>query len=265
MSVRAPLLSSFQRAITPWLRDGPPIFLAPRLSYAPLRTQNSSFSTSPSLTQRKHHGDRNPNRGVSSLRRKPPAKPLSISRIVRVEGLPKPVLDPKRRSKVQVDPKHGLYGFFNEDKKLLTEPGVEAAHGRAWTPEELRHKSWEDIHSLWWMCCKERNRIATEKRERRRLNLSKGDGAAKRRDMTIRKTQKAIKHALTERWYAWEDAWQQAQKDPEIDLDSGDLETPIYKPIDVCLFPVIRHQSLIHLQDVTPSPSAAPTSSSGPA
>ena len=52
-------------------------------------------------------------------------------------------------------------------------------------PEELRHKSWEDIHSLWWMCCKERNRIATEVRERRRLKLPRGDGAAKRRDLTV--------------------------------------------------------------------------------
>jgi len=43
--------------------------------------------------------------------------------------LPKPVLDPAKRPKVQVDPDHGLWGFFNEDKKLLTRPKDEAAHG----------------------------------------------------------------------------------------------------------------------------------------
>ena len=33
-------------------------------------------------------------------------------------------------------------------------------------------------------------------------------------------TQRAIKHALTERWYAWEDARKVARDDPEIDLSS---------------------------------------------
>lgn len=43
--------------------------------------------------------------------------------------------------------------------------------GRPWTVEELRHKSWEDLHSLWYKCCIERNRIATEIKERKRLQL----------------------------------------------------------------------------------------------
>lgn len=34
----------------------------------------------------------------------------------------------------------------------------------------------------------------------------------------MRKTQNAIKHALTERFYAWEDALQLAKKDPEIEF-----------------------------------------------
>jgi len=43
----------------------------------------------------------------------------------------------------------------------------------------------------------------------------------------IRGTQKAIKEALTERCYAWEDAYSMAQEDPKINLhvDSG---TPAY-------------------------------------
>lgn len=43
----------------------------------------------------------------------------------------------------------------------------------------------------------------------------------------VRKTQAAIKHALTERFYAWEDARKLAQQDPEVDL-SG--EGPAYAP-----------------------------------
>lgn len=45
----------------------------------------------------------------------------------------------------------------------------------------------------------------------------------------VRKTQNAIKHALTERFYAWEDAVQLAKEDPEIEFtkDGGVSFTPI--------------------------------------
>lgn len=47
------------------------------------------------------------------------------------QPLPKPVLDPEKRSKVQSDPNHGLWGFFNQDKKALSLPEEDAAHGKA--------------------------------------------------------------------------------------------------------------------------------------
>lgn len=43
--------------------------------------------------------------------------------------------------------------------------------------------------------------------------------------MQVRKTQNAIKHALTERFYAWEDAVKLAKEDPEIEFkENGELE-----------------------------------------
>lgn len=45
------------------------------------------------------------------------------------QPLPKPVLDPKRRSKIQVDPNHGLWGFFNRERKALSTPDEDNAHG----------------------------------------------------------------------------------------------------------------------------------------
>lgn len=45
--------------------------------------------------------------------------------------------------------------------------------------------------------------------------------------LQVRKTQAAIKHALTERFYAWEDAWKLADQDPEVDLSGvGPAYTP---------------------------------------
>ena len=58
--------------------------------------------------------------------------------------------------------------------------------GRSWTISELKNKSWEDLHSLWWVCAKERNRIATENLERSRLNAGYGDFEAEGRDKAVR-------------------------------------------------------------------------------
>jgi len=39
------------------------------------------------------------------------------------------VLDPKKRDKPKVDENHGLWGFFNMDKKPLSTPEEDYAHG----------------------------------------------------------------------------------------------------------------------------------------
>lgn len=98
---------------------------------------------------------------------------------------------------VEVDPDHGLWGFFR-DKKALPTPEEDHKHGaflssssfnggsgiewvaygiigRAWTVEELRRKSWEDLQKLWWVCVKERNIMATQKLERKRLDPGYGE------------------------------------------------------------------------------------------
>lgn len=44
---------------------------------------------------------------------------------------------------------------------------------------------------------------------------------------------KAIKHVLTERYYLWEDAYQLAQEDPEINLSGqGPTYAPLYEEAD---------------------------------
>ncbi|KAL1626298.1 54S ribosomal protein L4 mitochondrial [Neofusicoccum ribis] len=188
----------------------------------------SNTSVSPfSLNQHRCvHRDRNRNRGVSALRKTGlrPRQTLSVKK----EQLPVPVLDPAKRSKVQVDEYHGLWQFFHPDKKLLSTPDDDRAHGRAWTVQELRQKSWEDLHRLWWVCVKERNRLATEAYERKRLDAGYGEFEADERDKQIKLTQRAIKHTLTERWYAWENARQEAVADPEVDLSGNE---PAFTPV----------------------------------
>src|SRR5579859_8053698 len=43
--------------------------------------------------------------------------------------------------------------------------------GRPWTAEELRRKSFEDLHTLWYKCLLERNIIATEARDARKQGV----------------------------------------------------------------------------------------------
>ncbi|OCL10490.1 MRP-L47-domain-containing protein [Glonium stellatum] len=201
-------------------------FLAPSLqsSRSAPQTSVSRFSTSSPQWAR----DNNRNRGVSALRRTGPRRRQTLS--VKKEDLPLPVLSPESKTKVEVDEDHGLWGFFNKERRLLATPEEDLAHGRAWTVQELRHKSWDDLHSLWWICVKERNRIATEKRERHRIRAGYGDFEADDRDQTVRTTQRAIRHVLTERWYAWEEARKVARHDEKVDLTG---QGPAYTPLNI--------------------------------
>lgn len=113
---------------------------------------------------------------------------------------------------------HGLWDFFNRSQSLLTTPQELADHGREWTVGELRSKDWDSLHQLWWICAKERNRLATEKLERKRLKAVWGDHEGKERDVAVQKTMKAILDTLAERTQAYEEAVALASQDPTIDL-----------------------------------------------
>ncbi|KAK5167126.1 54S ribosomal protein L4 mitochondrial [Saxophila tyrrhenica] len=193
----------------------PPAFLLPSFS----ATYQSAFSTTTSFQARK---DGNPNRGVSALRRTGLNKRQRATYpLVPKDGpvvLPKPVLDPEQRSAIEVDENHGLWDFFNVDRDSLFTPTQLAAHGRGWSVQELRRKDWEDLHRLWWVCVKEKNRVDTFKKERERVGTMYGDYEADERMKEIRVTMRSIKFVLTERWYAWENARNVAMQDDEVNL-----------------------------------------------
>ncbi|CAK7228542.1 54S ribosomal protein L4 mitochondrial [Sporothrix curviconia] len=195
--------------------------------------QRSSFSTSAVLEKRHkyHPRDNNRLRGVSSIRRTGPREFLSVSN----DPLPRPALTAAAKeakeaaytaARPEIDADHGLWQFFY-DQQVAQSPTKDAAHGRAWTAEELRRKSWDDLHRLWWVCVKERNRIATASVARKHFDLGFGSHEADERDRAVRTTMSRIKHVLTERFYVWEDAMDLAQSDPEIDLSGSG---PAFRP-----------------------------------
>ncbi|KAG6015670.1 hypothetical protein E4U41_004580 [Claviceps citrina] len=189
-------------------------------SALPRTAVRASFSTTAQRCKRKTK-DNNKKRGVSSLYGSGPRERLAMSGI----PLPKPR---DFKPKIPVDESHGLWGFFPAPGKTVWTPRETEQHGRAWTVEELRKKSWEDLHSLWWVCCKERNMLATSKAELIKGKLGFGEKEFEARDEEVTKTMRAIKHALTERYYTWEDAVNVAKSDPEIDLHAEDGN--VYKP-----------------------------------
>lgn len=97
--------------------------------------------------------------------------------------LPKPRADYKPA--IPVDESHGLWGFFPEPNKLMWTPAEMEKHGRGWKVEELRRKSWEDLHALWWTCCRERNMLATSKAELERTKLGFGEREIEARELEV--------------------------------------------------------------------------------
>ena len=149
---------------------------------SPLRQtlqQTACFSTTSPQCKRKKPVDGNKQRGVSALYRSGPRKPMTMS------GIPLPRPRSHFKPEVKLDKTHGLWGFFPEPGKLLMAPAETEKHGRAWTVEELRKKSWEDLHALWWSCCRERNFLATSRAELLRAKIGYGEQELKIRDAQV--------------------------------------------------------------------------------
>ncbi|KAG8907614.1 54S ribosomal protein L4 mitochondrial [Tulasnella sp. 403] len=143
------------------------------------------------------------------------------------------------RPNVEINPDHGLWAFFRkgEDGKVFT---LEPAHkrkdfsGRAWTAAELRRKNFKDLHILWYSCLRERNLLATQRAEFRRLEIPVDPTFTNLmdKDKRVRKTMKHIKLVLNERRLAYEKAselWKKAQEEKKAP-ESSQMPVPDAEP-----------------------------------
>ncbi|KAJ2092630.1 54S ribosomal protein L4 mitochondrial [Coemansia sp. RSA 986] len=97
----------------------------------------------------------------------------------------------------------GFEEFFQGGERL---PKAHEQTGRAWAASELRQKSWEDLHRLWYLVLKERNVLASQTEEANRLGIHSEVFTNKSRIIKCKKSMARIKTVLNERRLAWEEA-----------------------------------------------------------
>ncbi|OMO78445.1 Ribosomal protein L29 [Corchorus olitorius] len=86
-----------------------------------------------------------------------------------------------------------LEQFFEADRSADDEKPV---YGRSWKASELRLKSWDDLHKLWYVLLKEKNMLMTQRQMLHAQNLRFPNPE---RIPKVRKSMCRIKQVLTER------------------------------------------------------------------
>ncbi|EGV63546.1 54S ribosomal protein L4 mitochondrial [Yamadazyma tenuis] len=132
-------------------------------------------------------------------------KPLKFSDLKSIQ-LREPITPTHRN--FDVSPDHPLWAFFgngsNSEHAYRTSDELDTT-SRAWTMPELRRKSFDDLHKLWYIILKERNVIATERRLANAID-NVGTTALSDLDAKMGLSHKRIKQVLLERQTAYERA-----------------------------------------------------------
>ncbi|CCF58566.1 hypothetical protein KAFR_0E04150 [Kazachstania africana CBS 2517] len=109
---------------------------------------------------------------------------------------------PPATNNLQCPDDHPLWEFFS-DRKFIREEAALDSNARSWTVQELRRKSFNDLHSLWYSCLKERNRLAREI-HLLRSSLGSNTDVFDSINEKVRTTMWRIRHVLSERDHAFQ-------------------------------------------------------------
>ncbi|GAA5821065.1 hypothetical protein JCM11251_001945 [Rhodosporidiobolus azoricus] len=98
---------------------------------------------------------------------------------------------------------HPLWRFFHDQQSLEVPDKRVDNSSRSWTSLELRRKSFEELHQLWYVLLRERNVLLTQREEARRLRVDLGGfGAVPDKLRLCQKSMARIKQVLSERRHA---------------------------------------------------------------
>eukprot|EP00565_Helicotheca_tamesis_P009371 CAMPEP_0185736546 /NCGR_PEP_ID=MMETSP1171-20130828/28192_1 /TAXON_ID=374046 /ORGANISM="Helicotheca tamensis, Strain CCMP826" /LENGTH=195 /DNA_ID=CAMNT_0028407197 /DNA_START=171 /DNA_END=758 /DNA_ORIENTATION=+ len=116
-------------------------------------------------------------------------------------------------------PNHGNSPLDAFRDSVTREARAKEMVGRSWTVKELRRKSFEDLHSLWFVLYKEWNMLLTEANLSRRKGIVFPQPDRKRK---VKKSMGAIKQVLGERKrdrVAQEEAQRLNEAEDHMDVD----------------------------------------------
>ncbi|KZW03378.1 MRP-L47-domain-containing protein [Exidia glandulosa HHB12029] len=101
-------------------------------------------------------------------------------------------------------PNHPLWAFFRRNEAgepvaVDKPPDDLRQSGRGWNVDEIRRKSFRDLHTLWYICLRERNLLATQKAFAKKMAFSGHQHFIMQNEAKCRKTMGYIKLVLSER------------------------------------------------------------------
>ncbi|KAL6946973.1 hypothetical protein ACO0QE_001830 [Hanseniaspora vineae] len=110
---------------------------------------------------------------------------------------------------------HPLWQFFSNKKYIRGQIDLDE-YSRPWTVAELRLKSFDDLHSLWYSCLKELNILRREIELFDNQKISGNVEAYEKVQKKVQTTLWRIRHTLSERQWSYEYANQMFNDDQKI-------------------------------------------------